>query len=179
MTHHLKWFRACFLVAALVALLFAAWLLIAAWRLPADAPLARMYRTEADLASLVKVVELYRRDCGAYPPAGVAGLMLATKAVSRRVNYFPSGPPPDGWERPFCYVPSAQYGEAGTAALKNEGAYFAPDTFQIYSMGEDGDPGINDTVCREDNIVSWEPRKPWRAVYARKNAAYKKRDVTR
>ncbi len=174
-----KWLRACFLVAAIVALVFGAWLLIAAWRLPADAPLARMYRTEADLASLVKVVELYRQDCGAYPPAGVTGLVLATKAVSRRVDYFPGGPPPDGWERPFCYVPAAQYEEAGTGALGNGGLYFAPDTFQIYSMGEDGDAGIDDPVRREDNIVSWESRKPWRTVYGQRNAAYKKRDVTR
>lgn len=174
-----RWFRACFLATAATALAFVAWLLVAAWRLPADAPLARMYRTEADLASLVKVIELYRRDCGAYPPAGVAGLALATKAVSRRVDYFPGGPPPDGWERAFCYVPSAQYGETGTGALGDGGAYFAPDTFQIYSMGEDGDPGIDNIVHREDNIVSWEPRKPWRAAYARKNAAYKRTGVTR
>ncbi|HIJ74679.1 MAG TPA: hypothetical protein HPP83_11320, partial [Candidatus Hydrogenedentes bacterium] len=64
---------------------------VASRRIPEDAPIARMYRTEAGLTALAKAIETYRDAHGAYPPAGIEGLRLATDYLSRDADYFPDG----------------------------------------------------------------------------------------
>ena len=146
---------------------------VAALTVPRDAPLARMYRTEATLTALVKAVDTYYEAHGAYPPAGTDGLRLAANYLSRTANYFPEGPPPDGWERPYHYVPYTQYHEYDCGALKAGDQYAAPDTYQIYSLGADGKAGIHDLVYRQDNLCSWDKQKSWRPVYRVLNKAYR------
>ncbi len=153
------------LVAAGILVALAAVYTLAALRMPQDAPLARMYRTEADIAFLAHAVEAYRAETGAYPPAGRDGLQLATKRLSRAADYVPDGPPPDAWGHPYIYVPNTQYAEPGSQAMRCGGGYCAPDTFQIYSMGSDGDAGLDDTARQSDNITSWDSAKSWRAAY--------------
>ena len=140
---------------------------IVALRLPEDAPLARMYRTEADLAALAKAVNLYCESYGAYPPGGTDGLRLATDHLSRNAAYFPSGPPNDAWAEPFVYVPNREYGETKAQALRRDGTFFAPETYQLYSMGADRDP-----ARQTDNITSWDAAKSWRAKYRELNKRY-------
>jgi len=144
---------------------------IVAVRLPEDAPLARMYRTEADLAGLAKAVDTYFRDHGGYPPAGPEGLRAATDNLSRNANYFPHGPPPDAWGRPYHYVPHAAY-EADPTALKAGGAHCAPDSYQLYSAGADGEAGIDEPGRRRDNICTWDETRSWRAVYGESNREF-------
>ena len=130
-----------------------------------DSPIARMYRTEADLRALMKAVDTYHAELHTYPPAGPEGLRAATDYLSRKGHYLPGGPPPDGWNRTFTYVPSSAYEASGTGALRTETGFFAPDTYQIYSTGADGDSGRNNSGGLSDNIVSWDPNLAWRAHY--------------
>jgi hypothetical protein len=145
-----------------------AWLLLAR-RLPYDAPLARMYRTEADIAFLVTAVDTYFRDTGAYPPTGQEGLRLATDHLSRTANYIPHGPPADAWGNTYHYVSHEHYAEPGSGALQYADQYCAPERYQLYSPGADGDPGLGDPSKQRDNICSWDASKPWRRVYRAAN----------
>ena len=145
---------------------------IVALRLPEDAPLARMYRTEADLAALAKAVDMYFESCGAYPPGGPAGLRLATDHLSRNAAYFPYGPPNDAWAEPFTYVPHKEYGETNSPALRRDGIFFAPETYQLYSMGADRASGGESFPAYLDNITSWDAAKSWRAKYRDLNKRY-------
>jgi len=152
-------------IAVVCAALLAA--MLSSLRIPKDAPRPRMYRTEADLAALVKALEVYREAYGAYPPRGAAGLRLATDHLSRNADYLPDGPPPDAWGRPYCYVPHTEYAEPGSGALRMDEEFAAPDTYQVYSAGADGDPGLESAEARRDNICNWDPDKSWRAVYGK------------
>ena len=169
--------RRCCLSAALIVgaplLLMAGACLVYVNRLPEDAPLARMYRTEADLTALCIAVDTYFEAHEAYPPAGAGGLRLATDHLSRNVPYLPDGPPHDGWDRPFCYVPHTEYDRAGAGAFRDATAYPAPGTYQIYSVGVDGAAGHEDEAKRLDNIRSWDSGRPWRAVYHEHQRTYR------
>lgn len=139
----------------------AAWFIWQSLGVPPNSPQARMYRTESDLTALREAITHYQAETGAWPPPGQAGLEQATALRSRRANYFPDGPPRDAWGQPFYYVPHSTYDAPQSDALRDEtGAYFAPDMYQLYSAGADGDP---QTLA--DNIVSWDARKGWRPVY--------------
>ncbi len=151
---------------------------VAARRLPADAPLARMYRTEADLALLVTAVESYFNAHRRYPPAGPEGLRIATDHLSKTVDYLPDGPPLDAWGQPYCYAPHTAYRKTGAGALRGDDGYYAAETYQIYSLGADRDPGIDDPVKRQDNISSWDASKSWRTVYHARNKAFGRRGNT-
>jgi len=134
-----------------------------------------MYRTEASLRVLVNAIETYRDAHGAYPPAGPKGLDAAVRYLSRNVDYMPGGAPLDAWDRPFHYVPHAQYAEPGSAALRNSrGGFHAPNSYQVYSSGADGDPGLANSAAAGDNITSWDARRSWRAVYRTLNRQYTK-----
>lgn len=150
------------LLAVLIALLVvvvAALILIPGFTRDTDSPVARMYRTEADLVALANAIDAYYEAKGVYPPAGEAGVAVALEHISQTVDYFPGGPPLDGWGRAFHYVPHFAYATSDSGALK-AGSYFAPDSYQLYSFGADGD-----AASRNDNITSWEPDRPWRNVY--------------
>ena len=142
---------------------------------PSDAPLARMYRTEADLASLAKAVDVYYADHGQYPSAGESGLRLATDHLSRKVDYFAGGPLRDAWGQPYTYAPHSQYPEPEAGALEANGEYFAADTYQIYSAGADGEPGIDKPHRRLDNICSWDKSRSWRPVYRELDEVFSRR----
>jgi len=156
---------------------FAATYLIVAISTPFGSPTAQMYRTEATLKSLANAIETYRADVGAFPPAGEAGLNLAAAHLSKTVNYLPDGPPNDAWDHPYHYVPSTSYDTPGSNALKSDTGYFSPDTFQLYSAGLDGDPGIEDPRKRVDNITSWDREHSWRAKYRALQQAFFKASV--
>jgi hypothetical protein len=153
-------------------LLIAGVYLVYAKRMPEDAPLARMYRTEVNLTALCTAVDAYFETHQAYPPAGADGLRLATDHLSRNVPYLPEGPPYDGWDQPYIYVPTTEYDRPGTGALKAAVGYPAPGTYQLYSVGADGEAGQDDTAKQLDNITSWEPGRPWRAIYQERQRAY-------
>jgi len=138
--------KGCVFVAAAIVLVGAAALGVLtayvayARRIPADSPLARMYRTEADLAALAKAVDAYRAAYGAYPDAGQEGLRKACAALSEIANYLPDGPPLDGWNRPFHYAPVAEQ-----------------DAYRLHSAGAlDSESGF---------IVHGDPEKSWRPHY--------------
>lgn len=145
---------------------------IVALRLPEDAPLARMYRTEADLAALAKAVDLYFEADKAYPPGGPEGLRLATDHLSRNAAYFPYGPPNDAWAEPFTYVPHKEYGKTDLQALRHDGVFLAPETYQLYSTGADRASGVDDPAGQADNVTSWDEAKSWRAKYQTLNKRY-------
>ncbi|MBX7254764.1 MAG: type II secretion system protein GspG [Candidatus Hydrogenedentes bacterium] len=151
---------------------FVATYTIVALSTPQNSPKAQMFRTEATLRSLANAIETYRADLGAYPPAGEMGLSLATAYLSKTVNYLPEGPPQDAWNHSYYYVPSDAYQAPGSVALKLDEKYLAPTTYQLYSAGIDGDPGIEDPRKRADNISSWDSDRAWRAKYYHLQQAY-------
>lgn len=156
----------------LAVLSFAATHLIVALSTPRHSPKAQMYRTEATLRSLANAIETYRADLGTYPPAGESGLRLAVTHLSKTVDYLPDGPPRDAWDRAYYYVPSADYDLPGSTAIKMDGQSMAPGTYQLYSAGIDGDPGLDDPRKRADNITSWDSERPWRTKYYYLQQAY-------
>lgn len=149
------------MLLALPVLVVAAAVLVYFWqraRMPEDAPLARMYRTEADLAVLVKAVDAYRESETTYPPPGPEGLAIAVEYLSRNTAFFPEGPPRDAWGRQFMYHPDRSAAERVGASPE------AP--YVLYSVGSDGQPG---TV---DDITNWLSNRPWRTVYEARQRAY-------
>lgn len=139
---------------------------------PKGSPKAQMNRTEAALTLLVTALETYKTDLDAYPPGGQTGLRMATKHLSRNVNYVPTDESLDAWGQPFVYVPHSEYGTPNSGALEDDGEYFAPETYQVYSIGMDGDAGINSIEKRADNISNWDASKPWRETYQRRHQQY-------
>lgn len=140
--------------------------------IPAGSPKARMSRTEAALTLLKTALDTYKTDLGVYPPAGQAGLRMATRHLSRNVNYITEDESLDGWDQPFVYSPGADYSKEGSGALETDGKYFAPDSYQLYSIGMDGDAGVVATDKRADNITSWEADHIWRKTYQRRHQEY-------
>jgi hypothetical protein len=159
----------CLIVAAGVVLLAlaAAGYLYHASRMPLNAPLARMYRTESDLRLLANAVEEYREAFGVYPVAGSEGLEAAVRHLSRHVDYLGGELPTDAWGRPFHYVPHVQYGWPDLPVLRGPDGFLAPRAYQLYSAGADGAP---DTLA--DNITSWDADRSWRSLYRALNQQY-------
>jgi hypothetical protein len=145
-------------IAVVLVLVVAVFVARSFWVSP-DAPMSRMYRTEADLRSLMTAIETYYAYKGVYPPPGEAGIAVALAHLSQTVDYFPDGAPLDGWGQAFVYVPHFAYRGGESGALK-DGDYFAPDSYQLYSVGADGDA---ETVA--DNITSWDADRSWRRIY--------------
>ncbi|MCL4216299.1 MAG: type II secretion system protein GspG [Candidatus Hydrogenedentes bacterium] len=156
----------CVTATLLVIAAAMAVLLVPAWLRSPDDPLARMFRTEADLTALSHAVDVYREQEGAYPPPGLDGLERAAAALSRNMDYFAKGPPRDAWDLPYIYVPATEYANETRKALKDgAGGWFAPDTFQLYSTGADGEAGLTNPEAQRDNITSWDKTKSWRKIY--------------
>lgn len=173
MTFRRRGCLAAAVAAALVILLPAGTCLYLSLRLPEDAPLPRMYRTEAALRALATAVEAYRDAHGAYPPGGPAGLDAAVRLLSRKVDYMPGGAPEDAWGRPFRYVPHTQYEAPDSPALRAPGgAPYAPGAFQLYSDGADGDSGLANPGAQRDNITNWDAARSWRPVYRAATTPY-------
>lgn len=145
---------------AAVVLVAGGALFLPAWFRPNDSPMARMYRTEADLRSLIKAVDTYFEALGVYPEPGAEGLEAAIDHLSQNVAYFPSGPPQDAWGRPYVYVPHTAYEDATWKAVSDGGGYFAPEHYQVYSVGADGE-----ATGLMDNINNWDADRSWRTAY--------------
>ena len=139
---------------------------------PADSPRARMFRTEADLRALMTAVETYKSELGVFPPSGPEGLRLATDFLSRNVEYLPGGPPMDAWGNAYQYSPSSQYGAPGSPALSGDSGFFAPESYQLYSPGMDGEAGAEETLKQRDNITSWDGARSWRSVYSERQKKF-------
>jgi hypothetical protein len=142
------------LALALFAALAAAAFIAVSLQVPADSPLARMYRTEAALRALATAVETYADDEGALPPSGPKGLRLAMDHLSRTVAYLPEeGTPVDAWGRPFAYTHIE-----------------AEPGWTVRSRGADPhDPA--------DDIATGREGRPWRPVYAERQARYVAEDT--
>lgn len=134
-------------------------------RIPADSPMARMYRTEADMALLRKAILVYYDTYEVYPPGGEHGLSIAMELFTNVDRFLPEGLPADGWEEAFVYVPHSEYGMPESSALLVNDGFEAPESFQLFSRGADGKAGASASSEREDNIVSWEKSKNWRPTY--------------
>jgi len=139
---------------------------------PKDSPRARMFRTEADLRALKTALDTYQVEYGAYPPPGPEGLGMAMAYLSRNVQYHAGGAPADGWGREYQYVPADAYAREGSVALRGDDGYFAPETYQLYSPGMDGNPGFEETLKQRDNITSWDDDKSWRTLYSERQKKY-------
>ncbi len=144
-------FRRARVAIAVLLLLFTGAVLWRSASLPDNSPLARMYRTEADLAALVNAVNTYAQIHDAFPPSGLEGLELAVAAASSEVDFFPHGPPRDGWGREFEYAVDPK-----------------PDTasFILLSLGADG-------VASHDDIVNDSTHRPWRVIYREYQEEYR------
>ncbi|HRI87836.1 MAG TPA: type II secretion system protein GspG [Candidatus Hydrogenedentes bacterium] len=138
---------------------------------PEGSPIAQMFRAEAGLAVLVMAVETYKTDLGAYPPSGQEGLLLAMRHVSKNVDYMPQDQALDPWGFPFVYVTRDAYASTASA-LQNDGAYLSPNTYQLYSIGMDGDAGVDSSYGVNDNISNWDTDKSWRKTYERRHREY-------
>lgn len=170
--------RGCMLSCAVVSLINAIPLVILVslyilWAInqPSSGPLARMYRAETDLTALARAVEAYKTETGTYPPEGEEGLRLAADALSAHAAYFGEGPLPDPWGHGYQYVPHTAY-DTSPRSLQSEEGYYQPETFQLYCLGADGRSGKDAAADREDNILHWDDRKPWRHVYQEMQSVY-------
>lgn len=121
---------------------------------------------------LSAALDTYRAYHGTYPPAGASGLRLATDFLSTQEDYLPMGPPPDGWARPYIYVPSSAYDSPDSMALEHDGEPYAQGAFQLYSVGADGDAGVEGGEARLDNITHWDQEKSWRTSYRQLQADF-------
>ncbi|MDZ4860961.1 MAG: type II secretion system protein GspG [Candidatus Hydrogenedentes bacterium] len=139
---------------------------------PPGSPKAEMYRTESALTALVTAVNTYKADLGMYPPAGQDGLVRAMRHLSKTANYMPQTEALDSWGNPFIYAPSDSYASTNSGAMRDDNAYYAPDTYQLYSVGMDGDAGANSIYKQMDNITNWDGEKPWRETYHRRHQEF-------
>ncbi len=140
--------------------------------LPADSPLARMYRAEAEIHILAQAVRKYASDHGAYPPPGAGGLARALENAEAARDFFPEGQAVDPWGRPYGYTPHTHYADADGPVFRSNGDFAAPDAFQLFSLGESGAAGLEGEGAQEDVITSWEPNQPWRRIYHQRQQAY-------
>ena len=139
-----------------------------AGNMPPDAPLPRMYRTETTLRQAAAALELYRTHHGAYPDLGWGGLRAAWRLAEG-----PARPDPtDAWQQPLVYIPHGAYATPGLPVMLCDGAPCAPGTFQLYSVGADGDAGLGDPERQVDNITSWEDVPAWREHYQALHEAF-------
>jgi hypothetical protein len=154
-----------FLLSAVVVSALIAWTLISI-RITGDNPVSQMYRTEAELRAIQTAIETYYKDKGEYPPAGNEGLVAAMQHLPRNVDYLPESPPLDDWGQVFVYVPHTAYDVADSQAMRDEnGEPFEPGGFQAYSIGLDGDAGLDNPERAEDNVLSWGTPDAWRPHY--------------
>ncbi len=138
--------RRAFAVAGVFLLAFLALYVYRTASIPADSPIARMYRTEADLAMLGNALDHYRSEYGRYPQPGAEGLAAATEFLSETGNYLPGGPPSDGWGRPYVYAT-------------------AQDSARVYSLGADGINGREGIPGSPDDIGADGASRSYRTHY--------------
>jgi hypothetical protein len=136
--------------------------------MPEEAPLARMYQTETTLRQAVAALEHYRARHGVYPPPGWGGL----RAAWRSADGLTRPEPTDAWQQPLVYIPHEAYDTPVFPVLECDGAPCAPGTFQLYSVGADGDAGLHDPERRADNITSWDAVPTWREHYQALHEAF-------
>lgn len=145
------------LVLAIFAVV--AWKLVSGSRMPLDSPVPMMYRTEAQMQSLLSAIDKHHKMYGEYPPSGVPGQKAAVDSLNATVKYL-TGLPRDAWGRHFIYIRAADYNKE-IRAMKNPdtGRFFNPETYQLYSTGMDA------ATSPDDNINNWDNTRSWRKVY--------------
>ncbi len=150
-------------------------------RLPLDSPIPMMYRTEAQMQSLITATEKYYKTYGEYPSSGIEGQRAAVDALNATVEYL-AELPRDAWGRYFVYIRAADYDVESWGAMRNagDGSFYNPDTYQIYSLGmdgtasHDGASGSPDEV-NSDNINNWDHSRSWRETYEQRQREYNRR----
>jgi hypothetical protein len=146
-------------VCILVVLVVVTFRIISGSRMPLDSPVPMMYRTEAQMQSLLSSIDKHHKMYGEYPPSGIDGQKAAVDALNATVQYL-TELPRDAWGRHFVYIRSADYdNEAGAIKNLETGGFHNPETYQLYSLGMDGQPSIT------DSINNWDKNRSWRKVY--------------
>jgi len=154
-----------------------------AQRMPRDAPLPMMYRTEAQMQSLVTAIAKYRKIHNEYPPSGIEGQRAAVDALNATVVYL-TELPRDAWGRHFVYVRAGDYSDEGTGAVRDRtrNEFYNPDTYQIYSIGMDAawardDDPADPRSPNRDNVNNWDHSRSWRKTYHDRQREYRRRST--
>ncbi len=151
-------------------------------RLPLDSPVPMMYRTEAQMQSLVSAIEKYYKMHGEYPASGIEGQQAAVDALNATVVYL-TELPRDAWFRHFVYIRAADYGVDSLGAVREIGTetFYNPGTYQLYSSGMDGgrvqddDPADSRSPNR-DNVNNWGQSRLWRRTYRERQREFQLTD---
>jgi len=151
-------------------------------RLPLDSPVPMMYRTEAQMQSLVSAIEKHHKMHGEYPPSGIEGQQAAVDALNATVLYL-TELPRDAWNRHFVYVRADDYNVDSLGAVRNRSTetFYNPGTYQLYSLGMDGgwvrddDPADPQSPNR-DNVNNWDRARSWRGAYRERQREYRADD---
>jgi len=150
-------------------------------RIPLDSPMPMMYRTEAQIQSLVSAIEEYHKIHGEYPPSGIEGQRAAVDALNATVVYL-TELPRDAWTRHFVYVHAGDYGDESGNAIrdKTSGEFYNPLTYQLYSLGMDGVRARDDDPAgprspNRDNINNWDRTRSWHKTYRDRQREYRRR----
>jgi len=174
-------------VSVLLTLCAVGFVLLQLWlgsRLPLDSPLPMMFRTEAQMQSLLTAIDKYENMYGRYPVSGGEGIEAAVDALNTTVTYL-TEIPRDAWGRPFVYVRADDYSTDSLGGVHDPGTgeFFNPDSYQLYSLGMDGarerETDSTDPFSPNlDNINNWDRKRSWRKVYHRLQQEYKHRGKT-
>ena len=154
-----RWVVIALAVFVLAILAVVVWKTVSGARMPIDSPLPMMYRTEAQMQSLLSAIDKHHKMYGEYPASGIEGQKAAVDALNATVQYL-TELPRDAWGRHFIYIRSADY-DKETGAMKDPetGEFHNPETYQLYSQGMDAGQSAT------DNVNNWDKTRSWRQVY--------------
>jgi len=147
-------------------------------RLPLGSPVPMMYRTEAQMQSLVSAIEKHHKMHGEYPPSGIEGQQTAVDTLNATVVYL-TELPRDAWSRHFIYVRADDYNVDSYRAVRDNSSetFYNPDTYQLYSLGMDGgwvrdDNPADPRSPNRDNVNNWDQDRSWRETYWERQREY-------
>jgi hypothetical protein len=141
-----------------------------------------MYRTEAQMQSLVSSIEKYYKMYGEYPGSGIEGQQAAVDALNATVVYL-TELPRDAWARHFVYIRADDYGADSMGAVRDIGTetFYNPGMYQLYSLGMDGG-GVRDDdpddlqSPNRDNVNNWDQGRSWRRTYRDRQREFQSSD---
>ena len=141
-----------------------------------------MYRTEAQMQSLVSAIEKYYKMHGEYPASGIEGQQAAVDVLNATVVYL-TELPRDAWLRHFVYIRAGDYKDDSLHAVRDIGTetFYNPGTYQLYSLGMDGgwmrddDPADLRSPNR-DNVNNWDRGRSWRRMYRERQREFQSAD---
>jgi len=177
--------RMVFAIAGTIILCVVGALVFQFWsgsRLPLDSPVPMMYRTEAQMQSLVSAIEKHHNMHGEYPPSGIEGQQAAVDTLNATVVYL-TELPRDAWNRHFVYVRADDYNVDSRRAVRDSrsATFYNPGTYQLYSLGMDGgwvrdDNRADSRSPNRDNVNNWDRARSWRRTYRERQREYQPDD---